>query len=312
MMKKSGPRWCSLALGGAILAGAVLAPPPSGALAQGVVERVLERGSIVIGTREAAVPYAYIDAGGNWVGWAMDLNKALHEIIATKLGAELDIEFKPVTAQTRIPLIVNGSLDWVLGTTGQTVKREEVVDFALVHNAVCVKKLVGIDSGIETTEDLAGKRVGVNQGSVEERLIAAMNASGELSPPAEVITFDKHSSGFIALSQGKTDAHVTLDDTLIGLMIRSPEPEAWAVRGPDIFCINSGIILPENDSDWRDMVNGALCYFIATGGYDALYAEWFLGDQPKAGYRRVLSEPLRNLIHGQCPFGSETFLDSSD
>jgi len=288
-----------------------LASMSTGAVAQSVLDRVVAEQKLVIGTRESQVPYAYVNSDGEYEGWAIDLNRALHGLIEQKLDLEIELEFKPVTAQTRIPLVVNGSLDWVLGTTGQTVAREEVVDFSLVNNAVCVKKLVAIDSGIETTQDLAGKRVGVNAGSVEERLITAMNASGELNPPAQLITSDKHSSGFISLSQGKTDAHVTLDDALIGLMMRAPEPERWAVRGPDIFCINQGIILPENDSNWRDMVNQSMCYFIVTGGYDELYAEWFLGDSPKAGYVRVQSDPLRSLISSQCPFGSETFLDET-
>ena len=288
-----------------------LASMSTGAVAQSVLDRVVAEQKLVIGTRESQVPYAYVNSDGEYEGWAIDLNRALHGLIEQKLDLEIELEFKPVTAQTRIPLVVNGSLDWVLGSTGQTVAREEVVDFSLVNNAVCVKKLVAVDSGIETTQDLAGKRVGVNAGSVEERLITAMNASGELNPPAQLITSDKHSSGFVSLSQGKTDAHVTMDDALIGLMMRAPEPERWAVRGPDIFCINQGIILPENDSNWRDMVNQSMCYFIVTGGYDELYSEWFLGDSPKAGYVRVQSDPLRSLISSQCPFGSETFLDDT-
>jgi len=283
---------------------------PSSVVAQSVLDKVIAEKTLVIGTRESQVPYAYVNSNGEYEGWAVDLNRALHGLIEKKLGLEIELEFKPVTAQSRIPLVVNGSLDWVLGTTGQTVTREEVVDFSLVNNAVCVKKLVAVDSGIETTADLAGKRVGVNAGSAEERLIAAMNASGELNPPAQLITSDKHTTGFLSLSQGKTDAHVTLDDALITLRMNAPEPERWAVRGPDIFCINQGIILPENDSNWRDIVNQAMCYFIVTGGYDTLYDEWFLGDNPKAGYERIQSDPLRSLISGQCPFGSETFLDS--
>ena len=185
----------------------VLASMSTGAVAQSVLDRVIAEKKLVIGTRESQVPYAYVNSAGEYEGWAVDLNRALHGLIEQKLDLEIELKFKPVTAQTRIPLVVNGSLDWVLGTTGQTVAREEVVDFSLVNNAVCVKKLVAIDSGIETTQDLAGKRVGVNAGSVEERLITAMNASGELNPPAQLITSDKHSSGFISLSHGKTDAH---------------------------------------------------------------------------------------------------------
>lgn len=276
--------------------------------AESVLDKVVRDKKIIVGTRESAPPYAYIDAQGNWVGWSLDLSRALHGIIEQKLDAKLELEFKPVTPQTRIPLVVNGTVDWVLGTTGNTIAREDVIDFSAINNAVCVKKLVPAGSDIHATKDMAGKRIGVTKGSVEERLITSMGESGELNPPAQVVTFDKHSTGFIALSQGKTDAHVTLDDTLLSIARKSPDPKAWDVRGPDLFCIPNGILLPENDSNWRDMVNQSLCYFIVTGGYDKLYDEWFAGDAPKAGYTRVQSAELKTIIHGQCPYGSETFL----
>lgn len=278
------------------------------ASAESKLDKVKREKKIVVGTRESAAPYAYIDSNGDWVGWSLDLSRAIHDVIAEKLGMELELEFKAVTPQTRIPLIVNGSLDWVLGTTGRTVKRDEVIDFSVINNAVCVKKLVPADSDIRATKDLAGKRVGVTKGSVEERLITAMGQSGELDPPATVVDFDKHSTGFIALSQGKTDVHVTLDDTLLSLKQKSPDPDAWEVRGPDMFCIPNGILLPENDSDWTDMVNHSLCYLIVTGAYDGLYDEWFAGDHPKAGYQREQSDALKTVIHNQCPWGSEEFL----
>ena len=82
------------------------------------------------------------------------------------------------------------------------------------------------------------------------------------------------------------------------------------MRGPDLFCINSGILLAENDSDWRDMVNNALCYLIVTDEYDRMYDEWFAGSSPKSGYQRELSSEVRSLIRGQCPFGAEKFLDA--
>lgn len=280
------------------------------ASAESKLDKVKRDKKIVVGAREAAPPYGYLDANGKWVGWSMDLSKALHEIIERKLGTKLELEFKPVTPQTRIPLIVNGTLDWVLGTTGKTVDREEVVDFSLTNNAVCVKKLVAKSSPIRETKDLAGKRVGVTKGSGEERLLVTMGQSGELNPAPKVVSFDKHSTGFIALSQGKTDAHVTLDDVLISLAMNSPNPGDWEVRGPDLFCIINGIILPENDSNWTDMVNHSLCYFIVTGGYDKLYEEWFLGAKPKAGYKRELSPAIRTTIHNQCPDGADKFLEA--
>jgi ABC-type amino acid transport substrate-binding protein len=277
--------------------------------ADSVLDKVKRDKKILVGTRESAPPYGYIDSAGNWIGWSMDLSRAIHGIIEKKIGMKLDLVFKPITPQTRIPLIANGTLDWVLGTTGRSIKRESVIDFSIINNGVCVEKLSAKGSGIKTTMDLAGKRVGVTKGSNEERYITALGKSGKLNPPATVVTFDKHSTGFLALSQGKTDAHVTLRDTLVSMANKSPKPDNWQVNGPSLFCNLNGIILPEDDSDWKDMVDHSLCYFIVTGGYEKLWDEWFSGANPKAGYQKTQSDTVRTLVYNQCSWGAEKFLN---
>jgi len=280
------------------------------AAAQSRLDIIKRDKKIVIGVRESTPPYGYTDKDGNRIGWTIDLGKALKGIIEKKLGLELALEMKPVTPQTRIPLVVNGTIDAYFGSAGKSIEREEVIDFSLITNAVCVKKLVARSSTIRETQDLAGKRAGVTQGSLEERLLNTMNQDGRLKPPVRVVPFDKHSTGFIALSQGKTDAHVTMDDALLTLAAASQNPAEWEVRGPDIFCTVSGIIVQENDSNWRDMIDHALCYFIMSGGYDKLYAEWFSGPNAKAGYQRELSSEVRFMIRNQCPDGAERFIQA--
>ncbi len=283
----------------------------SDAAAQSRLDNIKRDKKIVIGVRESTPPYGFTDKDGNRVGWTIDLGKALKGIIEKKLGVELALELKPVTPQTRIPLVVNGTIDAYFGSAGKSIEREEVIDFSLITNAVCVKKLVAKNSAIRETKDLAGQRVGVTQGSLEERLLNTMSADGRIKPAVRVVPFDKHSTGFIALSQGKTDAHVTMDDALLTLAAASPNPSEWEVRGPDIFCTVSGIIVQENDSNWRDMIDHSLCYFIMTGGYDRLYAEWFSGPNAKAGYERALSSEVLFMIRNQCPDGAERFLQAA-
>ena len=47
------------------------------------------------------------------------------------------------------------------------------------------------------------------------------------------------------------------------------------------------MILPNNDSKWRDMVNNAFCYLVSTGVYDSTYNDWFSGSNPKSGYPKT-------------------------
>jgi ABC-type amino acid transport substrate-binding protein len=280
----------------------------SPALADSVLDKAIKNKEIFIGTRESTAPYAYVESDGTWTGWSVEMSRAMVGVISKKTGVELKATLKAVTPQTRIPLILNGSNYWNWGATGISLKRQEAVDFSHVVNSVCVKKLTPVGSGIKSIDDLAGKRVGVTKASIEERLLNSMNKEGKFNPPVKIVSFDKHPNGFLGLQQGKTDAHVTLDDALHRLKMKTADPSQWEVTGPDLFCINQGMILPNNDSKWSDTVNGAFCYMVKTGMYREIYDEWFQGPNPKAGYVRDQSAGVQRLLSDQCPYKSETFI----
>lgn len=278
--------------------------------AQSRLDRVTRDKKLVVGAQEGTPPFGYVDEKGEVAGWAVDLSKALHALIQRKMNTTLALEFRRVTPETRIPLIVNGTLDWVLGSTGKTIEREEVVDFSLVNNAVCVQMLHRKSENYRDYSDLGGKRLGVTNGSVEQKVLTEMGQNGKISPPPRVVTFPSHAVGFLALEQGRTDVHITLDVALRGLQVKAKDPSEWVVHGPELFCIPNGIIVPQNDSKWRNMINNALCYMINNGDFYKLYDEWFGEKSPKAGFPLPITTTTRNLLEGQCPFGIEAWLKS--
>ena len=298
-------RWIIVIL---LCVGLLMIPVLSGA--ENRIDKIKRTGKLYVGAREGSPPFGFYDEKGNWVGWAMDVSRAMYKLIEKKMGMDIELVFKPVTAQTRIPLIVNGTLDWVLGSAAITVDREQAIDFSLQNNANWGALLVFKDSPIKKIEDLAGKRVGVTAGSTDERMMTELGKIGRISPPPRVITFAKHSEGFLGLQQGKTDAHFTADIFLEGLKAKAPEPEKWEVRGfpEDLGYRVTGLLLPENDSDWRDMVNHSLCYFIRYGDYYKLYDEWFGPKNPKAGFTRPLRDPIKTVLYWQCWEGIEKWL----
>ena len=290
---------------------ALLLVLPAAANAQSKYDKVLQEKKLVVGAQEGSAPYGYIDEKGELAGWSVELSKALHALIERKMGIKLELEFRKVTPGTRIPLIVNGSLDWVLGTTGVTVERLQVVDFSLVNNTACIKTLNRKSSSIREIKDLGGKRIGVTNGSVEQKLLTEMGQDGRIKPPPTVVAFPTQAIAFLALEQRRTDAQITLDSALLALQATAKNPGEWIVHGPDIFCTLSGIILPQNDSKWRNTVNHALCYMIENGDYDKLYAEWFVGRKPKAGFQLPQSAATKTIIHNQCPFGIDAWLSKT-
>ena len=51
------------------------------ALSDSILDKVIKNKEINIGTREAAPPYAYIDAQGNWTGFSVEMSKAIVDVI---------------------------------------------------------------------------------------------------------------------------------------------------------------------------------------------------------------------------------------
>lgn len=294
-------RTAALALFGLVLA--------TSGHAQSRLDKILKEKKMTLGFQEGTHPYGYTDDKGNMLGWSVDLSKMLHATIEKKFNTQIALEFKPVNPQTRIPLVVNGTLDFVLGSTGKTIEREEAVDFSLINNAVCVNMLYRRNKPFKSYSELGGKRVGVTAGSVEEKVLTEMGQKGKIKPAPRVVTFTSHANGFLALDQGKTDVHITQATALIGLKQNAKNPSDWVVGGPDLFCIVNGIILPQNDSKWTTTVNHALCYLIVTNQFQTLYDEWFKGPKAKAGFELPMSPKIRTVIENQCPFGAETWLD---
>lgn len=262
-----------------LLAALVLLTAAGPALAQSVLEKITRTGTLTAGTRTASIPFAFINEKNEWIGFSIDLLEAVRVRLEKKLGKPVKLEKKEVTPQTRIPLVANRTIDVECGSTTYTRGRDETVDFSLVFFLTGSQLLVRKGSGIKSLADVAGKRVGATQGTTNEKALRAAQ------PRAEVVTFQDHGAGFLALQQGKIAAYTTDGILLAGLAAKAPNPQEYEVVA-DFFSKDPyACILPENDSRWRDFVNHTFMELIDSGRYFELYDKWF-------GERGVVNYPM--------------------
>lgn len=257
----------------------LLAVGPSGALAETVLEKIQRTGVLTAGTRTASIPFAYINERNEWVGFSIDLLEAVRARLEKKLGKPVKLDKKEVTPATRIPLVANRTIDLECGSTTYTRSRDETVDFSLVFFFTGSQLLVKRGSAIRSLADVAGKRVGATQGTTNEKALRVAQ------PRAEVVTFQDHAAGFLALEQGKIAAYTTDGILLAGLRAKAKNPGDYEVVGEFFSKDPYACILPENDSRWRDFVNHTFMELIETGRYFELYDRWF-------GERGVVPYPL--------------------
>lgn len=142
------------------LAGVLLLGAAGPVLAETVLEKINRTGVLTAGRRGASIPFAFVNEKNEWIGFSIDLLKAIRARLEKKLGKAVTLQKKEATPATRIPLVANRNIDVECGSTSYTRGRDERVDFSLTFFFTGSQLLVKKGSGVMGLADVAGKQVG--------------------------------------------------------------------------------------------------------------------------------------------------------
>ena len=255
--------------------------------AEPTLEKIKRTGVFTVGTRTGSPPFAYINKQNEWVGFSIDLAQLVHKNIEKKLGQSVKSELKESAPATRIPLLSSMAVDLISGTMTDTRARRENVDFSLTFFVTGAQFIVKKGSPFRGVKDIAGKRIGAQQGSTNERELRSRY------PQANLVVFPDQPAAFTALTQGKLDAYTNDGIQLWGLKFKAPNPDDWEVVGEWYTYEPYGMAMRKNDSDFRHVVNVALMEAIEGGEYLKIYEKWF---GPKSEVPYPLSPEARNFL----------------
>jgi ABC-type amino acid transport substrate-binding protein len=268
----------------------ILAGGLTAAWAETTLEKVARTGVFAVGTRTGSPPFGFIDKSNNWGGFSVDLAKQVHVNVEKKVGKPVKFELKESTPATRIPLLTSGAVDLIAGTMTITRARRDSLDFSAVFFVTGAQFLVKKGSPIRSVRDVAGKRIGAQQGSTNERALR------EKYPQAQLVVFPDQPAAFTALTQGRIDAYTNDGVQLAGLKAKAPNPGEWDVVG-DFFTYEPyGMAMRKNETDFRNLVDFTIMEAIESGEYQKLYDKWF-GEKGEVPY--PLSETARIFLQMQ-------------
>lgn len=276
-----------------IMVGVFVLSLTTGVFAQGTLEKISKSGEFVVGVRDGAIPFGFISKDNEHVGFSVDMAKEFHKGLEKELGKPIKFILKTTNPKTRIPLVANGTIDIECGSTTHTVDREETVDFTVTVFLTGTQLLVKKGSGIKNDKDLPGKKVGAAQGSTNEKAIRDLNEKGVIKPPANIVVYQEHSQGFLALQRGILDAYCTDGILLAGLKAKAPKPEEFEVVGDLITYDPYAYIVRENDSNFRDFINIQIINMIKDGRFLKNYEKWF---GPNGTVPYPMSEEFKILL----------------
>jgi len=199
-----------------------------------------------IGVKEDQPGLGFLDAAtGERTGFDVEVARW----VAASLGfAEDKIEFVAIPSANRESAIVNGDIDYYVGTYSITDKRKTQIDFAGPYFVTGQGILVAADdTSISGEGDLAGKTVCSATGSTPIQNIK------DNFTETKTVEFDTYSQCIEALNDGQADA-VTTDQAIL-LGYAAQQPDSLKVVGEPFSVENYGVGLPKGDDALRAFIN---------------------------------------------------------
>jgi len=240
---------------------------------RGTLAKIKKSGVITVGHRDDAVPYSYLDEKQVPVGYSIDVCREIIKQISKVVGREVKVQYLSANSQTRIPLFANGTIDLDCGNAFQTIARMRQVDYSIPIYFSSERFLVMKQSAINDIDDLKGKKVAVIQGTSADKFFTDRVASQKVD--IGLLRVREISDGFMALSTGRVDA-LTSDDVMLNSMIqRYPEGKDMHVVGKPYEVSPLGLLLRQDDSQFRLVVDAALSSQIASGELSKMMDKWF-------------------------------------
>lgn len=216
-------------------------------------------------------PFTSPDASGNWVGWEVDIQKA----ICAKAG--LECESVPIAWDGIIPALQTGKIDMIIGSMSITPERAKVIDFSdKYYNTPTVVVGLKEETFDATPEGLAGKTIGVQTATIH-----AAYAAKHFAPAGVTIkeyqTQDEANQDLVAGRIDATqadalalDAFLKSDDGAACCDLKGEVAEDLEILGPGI-----GVGLRKGDTELRDKINAAIKAIREDGTYDQISKAYF-------------------------------------
>ncbi|MBV8922166.1 amino acid ABC transporter substrate-binding protein [Bradyrhizobium sp.] len=237
------------------------------------LRRIQQNRAVTIGFRESAQPFAYLNENRQASGYSIDVCKRIAQEIGGKLNIpDIAIRYVPVTPQTRIPLIANGTVDIECGTTVNSLARQEQVDFSYAVALAEGRPLVKKTSGIQDLPDLNGKIVALAAGTTAERYVRAALDRSKIN--VRVLQVRDNAEGLLAVASQRADAFVN-DAVLLGGALRTAQnKDDFAVVGEPLSFEQVAFMVGKNNSGLLTIINGTIARLLASGDLQKLYDQW--------------------------------------
>ncbi len=275
-----------------------------GELLTGTLKTINDRGTILIGYRDNALPFSFLNRAGQPVGFSLDLCHGIAEDVARKLSRDLlepdapawqtgvRIVYVPVTPDERLPKIISGALDLECGSTTANAERARSVAFSPIFFLAGTRLMVPLVDGratIASYRDLAGRTVVVGAGTTNAEVM--QHLADRILPPIKVAEAPDLDAAYTMLATGKAAAFASDDILLSGFIATRPDGRRFRVVGDYLSYEPYAITLRRDDAAFADLVRSSFERMASEGTLSRLYTRWLIDRLPNGETLNVPMSP---------------------
>ncbi len=238
------------------------------------LDKIKQRGVIVVGSKADYKPFGFRDPSGAIVGLEPDMAKD----VADKLGVKLELE--PVVSSNRMQFLQQGKIDLMIATMNDKPDRRQVVGIIEPsYYASGVSVLANKKAGLKTWEQLKGQKICAIQGAWYNKPVAEKYG-------ADIVAFKGQTEAETALLQGNCIGWV-YDDTAFAERLADPKWAGFEMKLETILEEPWGLAvkLEERDGAWGKFMAQMLEDWHRSGRLIELEKKWNI--QPSAYLQKM-------------------------
>jgi len=177
-----------------------------------------------------------------------------------------------------IPALLERKCDFIAASMSITPERSQVIDFSAKVYLTPAMFVAPQDAGlVDTPEDMAGKVVGVQRGTIHQDFME------KVYPDTRLTLYGSQDEAFLDLVSGRVDA-VMADSVVVEEgFLKTPDGAGFAFFGephydPAIHGQGVGFGVRKEDAELRDRLSAGIEAIRASGEYDEIAGKYFTFD----------------------------------
>lgn len=269
----------------------VLALLPGLAQAQASFDKMKGRGQILVGYREDAAPFSYLDDKKQPIGYSLEFCRAIVTRVLAQPGmGKLKVAYVPVPVDRILTYVSEGSADLFCSGTSDTAERRNQMAFSQPIYFDGVGVMVRKKDNVSRLEQLKGKKVVLIKSTTAVGVINDyLKKSGGGWKLEEVI----NSEAALSQLQLGWSAGYARDKGLLAVQRAGlSAPDDYVILPDQLSSEAIAIAYRRDDSAMKALVDGVYSEAIASGKAQEWYDKWFTKPIPLNRAMKSLDMPM--------------------